>query len=240
MNRHKLIKLATAHKIVINYFLFLIFGSYDLIYKDLNNNFLLLWSKRIGIYSIMKDSKYVADCPVSLPCDKKNLILATSLFQAKQINNFERTWRDRNKCAEHFSNAQLVRELLSFDFWISRHFVTTFRNIRTFQDAISLKSIELCQNFFHINLFLSHNVLSKLFIFVATSWDFNFTVNLVTSFSRQKPLKSKKNHRIFWNTEFYHPTKFELKRIKDAKVVPSLQLFACVLAQREEKTHAIK
>ena len=39
---------------------------------------------------------------------------------AKQINNFERMWRDRNKCAK----TQLVKELLSFDFWISRHFVT--------------------------------------------------------------------------------------------------------------------
>ena len=56
----------------------------------------------------------------------------------------------------------------------------------------------------------------------------------MTSFSRQKPLKTKnKKHRIFWNTEFYHPAKVELKRIKNAKVVPSLQLFACVLAQRD-------
>ena len=59
----------------------------------------------------------------------------------------------------------------------------------------------------------------------------------MTSFSRQKPLKSKnKKHRIFWNTEFYHPAKFELKRIKNAKVVSSLQLFACVLAQRATLT----
>ena len=42
------------------------------------------------------------------------------LDMAKQINNFERMWRDRNKCAK----TQLVKELLSFDFWISRHFVT--------------------------------------------------------------------------------------------------------------------
>ena len=55
----------------------------------------------------------------------------------------------------------------------------------------------------------------------------------MTSFSRQNPLKSKnKEKRIFWNTEFYHPAKSELKRIKNAKLVPSLQLFACVLAQR--------
>ena len=57
----------------------------------------------------------------------------------------------------------------------------------------------------------------------------------MTSFSRQKPLNSKnKKHRIFWNTEFYHPAKFELKRIKNAKVVTTLQLFAFVLARRED------
>ena len=84
------------------------------------------------------------------------------------------------------------------------------------------------------HLFLSRHVLSKLFICFAIPWNFNFAVNLVTSFSRQKPLKSKnKKHRIFWNTEFYHPAKFELKRIKNAKVVTTLQLFACVLAQCE-------
>ena len=33
----------------------------------------------------MKDSKFVADCPVSLACDKKNLNLATSLFQAVPV-----------------------------------------------------------------------------------------------------------------------------------------------------------
>ena len=83
------------------------------------------------------------------------------------------------------------------------------------------------------HLFLSRHVLSKLFICFAIPWNFNFAVNLVMSFSRQKPLKSKnKKHRIFWNTEFYHPARFELKRIKNAKVVTTLQLFACVLAQR--------
>ena len=86
---------------------------------------------------------------------------------------------------------------------------------------------------FFSHLFLSRHVLSKLFICFAIPWNFNFAVNLVTSFSRQKPLKSKNiKHRIFWNTEFHHPAKFELKRIKSAKVVTTLQLFACVLAQR--------
>ena len=57
-----------------------------------------------------------------------------------------------------------------------------------------------------------------MFILVAISWNFNFPVNLVTLFSRQKPLKSRnKKYRIFWNTEFYHPAKFELKRFKKCK-----------------------
>ena len=83
------------------------------------------------------------------------------------------------------------------------------------------------------HLFLSRHVLSKLFICFAIPWNFNFAVNIVTSFSRQKPLKSKnKKHRIFWNTEFYHPAKFELKRIKKCKSSYYLAAFACVLAQR--------
>ena len=54
---------------------------------------------------------------------------------AKQINNFERARRDKNKCEKGFGKAQLVKELLSFDFVISRHFLTIFRNTSTFQDA---------------------------------------------------------------------------------------------------------
>ena len=39
----------------------------------------------------------------------------------------------------------------------------------------------------------------------------------MTSFSRQKPLKfekrkQKQKHTIFWNTKFYNPPKFELKK----------------------------
>ena len=59
----------------------------------------------------------------------------------------------------------------------------------------------------------------KLFICYAISSNLNFAVNLVTSFSRQKPLKSKnKKRRIFWNTKFYHPAKSKLKQIKSTKV----------------------
>ena len=43
----------------------------------------------------------------------------------------------------------------------------------------------------------------------------------MTSFSRQKPLKSKnKNHTILWNEKFYHCAKSELYQIKHPKVIP--------------------
>ena len=70
----------------------------------------------------------------------------------KQINNAKKAFCDRIEC-ENYSKTQLVKELLSVDFLISRHFVTIFRNIHvsTFQDAISPKAIiELFQKFFHI------------------------------------------------------------------------------------------
>ena len=73
------------------------------------------------------------------------------------------------------------------------------------------------------NLFLSRQALPKSFLCFAITWNLNFAVNLLTSFSRQKPLKSKsKKDTIFWNTKFYHPTKFEFKRIKYENVVPAV------------------
>ena len=117
----------------------------------------------------------------------------------------------------------MLKELLRFDFSISRHFVTIFRNISTFQDAISPKAIELFKFFFHICFY--HVNLFQNYLFVLPR-NLNFAVNLVASFPLQKPLKSKnKKHRIFWNTEFYHPANFEHKQIRNVKVVPRLQLF---------------
>ena len=73
------------------------------------------------------------------------------------------------------------------------------------------------------NLFLSRQALPKSFLCFAITWNLNFAVNLLTSFTRQKPLKSKnKKDTIFWNTKFYHPTKFEFKRIKYENVVPAV------------------
>ena len=49
----------------------------------------------------------------------------------------------------------------------------------------------------------------------------NLRVNLVTSFSRQKPFKLKnKNHTVVSNTKIYHSTNFELKWKKTANVTP--------------------
>ena len=36
----------------------------------------------------------------------------------------------------------------------------------------------------------------------------------------------KRIEKLDWNTKFYHPAKFELKRIKNAKVVPRMHFFA--------------
>ena len=109
--------------------------------------------------------------------------------------------------------------------------VTKWREIKKSKLNNSLTNWVFEKKFSH--LFLSRHILSKLLICFAISWNFNFAVNLVTSFSCQKMFKSKnKKHKIFWNAEFYHPAKFEPKRIKNPKVVPCLQLFACVLTQR--------
>ena len=63
----------------------------------------------------------------------------------------------------------------------------------------------------------------------------------MTSFFHEKPLKSKnKKHRIFWNTEFYDPAKFQLKQMKSAKVVSRLQIFASYGPTVEETRRLMK
>ena len=74
---------------------------------------------------------------------------------------------------------------------------------------------------------LSRQVLSESYTFCAIRDNWKFAFSTVTSFPRQKPLKCKnKNDTIVWNKKFYHCAKFELYRIKDAKVFPSVQLRA--------------
>ena len=40
---------------------------------------------------------------------------------------------------------------------------------------------------------------------------------------KNSKIEKQKKHAIFWNTKFYHPAKFKLKRIKNAKVVPRMR-----------------
>ena len=94
--------------------------------------------------------------------------------------------------------------------------VTKWREIR------KLKLNNSLTNWAFFTFYSIRSCFFKLFDCFALSWNLNSAVNLVTAFSRQKPLKWKnKKQRIFWNTKFYHPAKFELKRKKSAKVVPS-------------------
>ena len=80
-------------------------------------------------------------------------------LMAKQINNFERAWRDRNKCEIFFWKAQL-----SLDFWISGHFVTIFRNKSKFQNATFLKVNEFFKSVFHICFYLVTHLENYLFV----------------------------------------------------------------------------
>ena len=87
----------------------------------------------------------------------------------------------------------------------------------TFPDSIYLlKQLSFSKCFFRICFYHVKFFQNYLFVFPSK---LNFAVSLVASFPRQKPLKSKnKKHRIFWNTEFYHPAKFKLKGIKMQKL----------------------
>ena len=96
----------------------------------------------------------------------------------------------------------------------------------------SPKAIELFQKFFYICFYHVTLFQDYYFICFAWTWKIDFAVNLVTSFSCQKPLKSKnKKHGIFWNTEFYHPAKFELKRRKNGKVIPRMRILHPICPQ---------
>ena len=119
----------------------------------------------------------------------------------------------------------MVKELLTFDFWISCHFVTIFRNISTFQDAKSPKA-----------LFLSRHALSKLFNCFAIAWNLSLAVNLVTSFPHPKPLKSKnKKHRTFWNTKVLSSCKVSVQTNKKCKSSSYLVIFCLLYAHHGEK-----
>ena len=64
-------------------------------------------------------------------------------LMAKQINNFERAWRDRNKCEIFFGKAQL-----SLDFWISGHLLLFLETKAHFKMLHLLKQLSLSKVFF--------------------------------------------------------------------------------------------
>ena len=71
---------------------------------------------------------------------------------------------------------------------------------------------------YHTCAFYILSTLSKLLTRYGISWKLYFTVSLMTSFSRQKPLKSKiQKHTIVGNTKFYYRAKSHLKRLKIEK-----------------------
>ena len=82
-----------------------------------------------------------------------------------------------------------------------------------------LKQFSFSKKIFHIWFYPV--MLFQNYLFVKPfSWNLTFGVTLVTSFSRQNPLKLKnKNHTIISNTKFNHSANFELKRIKTAEVI---------------------
>ena len=89
-------------------------------------------------------------------------------------------------------------------------------------------------------MILLRHVLSKSLIFLGISSNVIFAVNPVTSFSRQKPLKSKnQNHTNFRNSKFYHPANFEIKRIKTHKVFWNMAHLGAIIAKRVKAAHKL-
>ena len=83
------------------------------------------------------------------------------------------------------------------------------------------------------HMILLRHVLSKSLIFLGISSNVIFAVNPVTSFSRQKPLKSRnQNHTNICISKFYHPANFEIKRIKTQKVFWNMAHLGAIIAKR--------
>ena len=81
------------------------------------------------------------------------------------------------------------------------------------------------KRFSHLSSSLSIS-LSKLLTCHSISWMLCFAVNLMKSFSHQKPFNSKiPKHTIVGNTKFYYLAKSQLKRLKIEKLVWKRSLF---------------
>ena len=84
-----------------------------------------------------------------------------------------------------------------------------------------LKQLSFSKNFVTFVSITSSSF--KIIYLFCRNLKFKFCCQSCDVISRQKPLKSQnKKHSIFCNTKFYHPAKFELKRIKNAKLVPRM------------------
>ena len=83
------------------------------------------------------------------------------------------------------------------------HFGTIFRNLTIFRMSYLRNQIRFSETFWHLSSSLSS--LSNMLTCCGISWKLIFTVSLMTSFSRQKPLKSKiQKNTIVGNTKFYY------------------------------------
>ena len=84
------------------------------------------------------------------------------------------------------------------------------------------------RNFFShliLSLNLVPRILFKNCLFVTSLVEIWILLSILWCHFPRKTFKieEQKEHKIVWNTKFYHPAKFELKRIKRATVVPRVQ-----------------
>ena len=91
--------------------------------------------------------------------------------------NFERAWRDRHKCGNNFWKS--TNSILKCTY-VSKNRNKMAGNSKS--ELITIKPNELFK-FFFSHFILSRRALYKLLNCFAMSWNFNFAVNLVTSFS---------------------------------------------------------
>ena len=87
------------------------------------------------------------------------------------------------------------------------------------------------RNFFShliLSLNLVPRILFKNCLFVTSLVEIWILLSILWCHFPPKTFKieEQKEHKIVWNIKFYHPAKFELKRIKPATVVPRVQFQA--------------
>ena len=119
-------------------------------------------------------------------------------FMTKVIHGFDRTCWDKLKCEK------LLKKLN----WFKRYKDLNFEIPAILLLFLEIWQISTCNIFLinsHLKIIFSYlnscqHIRSKSYISFVTWWKWNFAVSVMTSFSRQNPLKSKnKNHTIVWN-----------------------------------------